>query len=386
MPTTTIPWGDGSGDNIYLSYPSATGNQTVDVSSDANSGSTSRIKTVTFNASGVSPVVLTVSQAAGESYIVFADATVGQICATNWGDGTGITPTQASQVTNTQFGTTFRNNTAITSFDELSYFTGLTQLNNYAFGGCTGLESVTIPSTVTSLGQYCFNGCSSLSSLIVPSTVTSIGTRAFNGLSSISSLIIYSNAGLTILHFSNSGNGSGELSVAGNMTGADYQIYFKKLVFGGNYSFANYQSFRCPAEQIRIKGNLTSTTTQTNQYRGIIRDNSFGLAFFEVMGTVTATQNASVICYSNTIIANGLIVHLGYDTVSNNALPCGPLLVSANNTKVAKIYVGDGTSASHDNAILAQYVADSNWSAYTSKLDTWYNYVNDPDANPDFIN
>ena len=64
MATTTIGWGDGSGDNIYLTYPSASGDQTVTVSSDANSGA-ARTKTVTFTASGVSPVTLTVNQAAG---------------------------------------------------------------------------------------------------------------------------------------------------------------------------------------------------------------------------------------------------------------------------------------------------------------------------------
>lgn len=64
MATTTIPWGDGSGDNIYLDYPAASGDQTVAVSSDANTGA-ARSKVVTFSASGVAPVTLTVEQAAG---------------------------------------------------------------------------------------------------------------------------------------------------------------------------------------------------------------------------------------------------------------------------------------------------------------------------------
>ena len=63
MATTTIPWGDGSGDNIYLTYPSASGDQTVQVSSDANTGST-RTKTVTFTAGNVSQI-LTVNQEGG---------------------------------------------------------------------------------------------------------------------------------------------------------------------------------------------------------------------------------------------------------------------------------------------------------------------------------
>lgn len=65
MAVTTIPWGDGSGDNIYLTYPSASGDQTVTVTSDANTGS-ARSKVVTFT-SGVGNITqqLTVNQAAG---------------------------------------------------------------------------------------------------------------------------------------------------------------------------------------------------------------------------------------------------------------------------------------------------------------------------------
>ena len=64
MATTTISWGDGSGDNIYLTYPSASGDQSVSVTSDANTGA-ARSKVVTFSAVGVSPVSLTINQDAG---------------------------------------------------------------------------------------------------------------------------------------------------------------------------------------------------------------------------------------------------------------------------------------------------------------------------------
>lgn len=60
--TTTIAWGDGSGDNIYLNYTEASGNQTIMVTSDANGGYVSRSKDITFTASGATPVVLTVTQ------------------------------------------------------------------------------------------------------------------------------------------------------------------------------------------------------------------------------------------------------------------------------------------------------------------------------------
>ena len=72
MPITTIPWGDGSGDNIYLSAPSQTGDQSVSVTSDPNTGA-ARSKVVTFSASGVSPVSLTINQEAGQVSPVFYD-------------------------------------------------------------------------------------------------------------------------------------------------------------------------------------------------------------------------------------------------------------------------------------------------------------------------
>lgn len=64
MPRTIIPWGDGSGGNIYLDYTAPSGDQNIAVSSDANGGD-ARTKIITFSATGVSPVTLTVNQAAG---------------------------------------------------------------------------------------------------------------------------------------------------------------------------------------------------------------------------------------------------------------------------------------------------------------------------------
>lgn len=63
--TTEIPWGDGSGDKIYLTRNASEGDQNVQVSSDANTGS-ARSKVVTFT-SGVGNIQrqLTINQAAG---------------------------------------------------------------------------------------------------------------------------------------------------------------------------------------------------------------------------------------------------------------------------------------------------------------------------------
>ena len=94
--------------------------------------------------------------------------------------------------------------TKYTSNDELGYYvfegcsgltsltipSSVTEIGNWAFFGCSGLTSLTIPSGVTSIGDSAFSGCSGLTSLTIPSGVTSIGYYAFDGCSRLTSLTI----------------------------------------------------------------------------------------------------------------------------------------------------------------------------------------------------
>ena len=112
-----------------------------------------------------------------EEYIIFADPVVGLICATNWGDGVGITPSQAARVTS--LASKFLGNTQITSFDELEYFTGLTTLgNNMAFQNCTALASFKLPMSLTDTGGKAFSGCTALTGSLSIS-VDTIGQESF---------------------------------------------------------------------------------------------------------------------------------------------------------------------------------------------------------------
>ena len=64
----------------------------------------------------------------------------------------------------------------------------VTSLGASCFKDCSGLTSITIPSSVTSLGEFCFYGCWSLTSITIPSSVTSLGESCFfncRGLTSI---------------------------------------------------------------------------------------------------------------------------------------------------------------------------------------------------------
>ena len=72
----------------------------------------------------------------------------------------------------------------------ISNGSGVTSIGGWAFEGCSGLTSVTIPSSVTSIGSYAFRDCSGLTSITIPDSVTSIGSYAFRDCSRLTSITI----------------------------------------------------------------------------------------------------------------------------------------------------------------------------------------------------
>lgn len=147
--------------------------------------------------------------------IVFADSAVKAICVQNWGSDGEITYGQAAAVTTFQVTqlepSAFMENTTITSFDELQYFTGLGTIGYQAFYGCTNLASVIIPEGVnvgpqafrgctslasvtipegTWLSSFAFEDCTSLTEITLPSTTGSIGQYAFDGCTSLETVTV----------------------------------------------------------------------------------------------------------------------------------------------------------------------------------------------------
>lgn len=129
-----------------------------------------------------------------KNYINFKDPEVERICIENFSsDGIGVTYEDAASVTD--LGTVFSGNTAITSFDELQYFTGLTTIGIGVFNGCTSLMSIKIPNSVTSIGNIVFSGCSSLTSITsLALTAPGITPSSFRDVSSGGTLYVPANA------------------------------------------------------------------------------------------------------------------------------------------------------------------------------------------------
>ena len=102
---------------------------------------------------------------------------------------------QTAQVTyqlewdyNNYKGLTSANIPASVEYNSVAY--SVTSIGDWAFAGCTGLTSVTIPNSVTSIGSRAFRDCSGLTSVMIPNSVTSIGYSAFYNCTGLTSVTI----------------------------------------------------------------------------------------------------------------------------------------------------------------------------------------------------
>lgn len=119
-------------------------------------------------------------------WIRFADDAVKEVCVAHWDSNEdGELSTQEATAV-TSLSTYFMNNTAITEFDELRYFTNLTAIygsntSSSAFRGCSALKKVTIPENVTAIQPSAFYQCYGLEELTIKgkSKDLSVGVRAF---------------------------------------------------------------------------------------------------------------------------------------------------------------------------------------------------------------
>ena len=65
------------------------------------------------------------------------------------------------------------------------YYYGVGGISEGAFSGCSGIESISLPSAINSIGKSAFYGCSSLTSINIPSDVRRISENTFRNCSSL---------------------------------------------------------------------------------------------------------------------------------------------------------------------------------------------------------
>lgn len=122
-------------------------------------------------------------------YIKFIDSAVFDIAKEIYGDGSGVTLSDAAQVLEIDTNI-FRNNTNITSFAELNYFINLAEIKTDAFNGCVNLTDVTLPQSLTTLGINAFRSTPALRIDVNLPNLQTLGQDAFteSGITKISNL------------------------------------------------------------------------------------------------------------------------------------------------------------------------------------------------------
>jgi hypothetical protein len=169
------------------------------------------------------------------SPIVFADPAVKALCVANWdtnGDGE-LSYAEAAEVTD--LGTVFKNNSSISSFNELQYFISLVSIDRETFSYCSNLTSIVIPNSATSIEYRAFYGCSRLTSIEIPNAVTSIDNLAFYGCSGLEQIIVDSENTI----YDSRGNSNAIIETETNklVIGCKNTIIPNSVTSIGNYAF-----------------------------------------------------------------------------------------------------------------------------------------------------
>ena len=139
----------------------------------------------------------------------------------------------------------------------------VTSIGKWAFSGCSGLTSITIPNGVTSIGSSAFNGCSGLTSVTIPSSVTSIGDSAFRYCPKLVEVINNSSLNIKKGNFNYGSVASGALNVkkygSSDIVNKDGYLFYTNdgtnyllgyvgadtdLVLPGNYNGNPYEIYK----------------------------------------------------------------------------------------------------------------------------------------------
>ena len=123
--------------------------------------------------------------------IDFENPHVAQLCVRHWDtDHDGyLSPKEAQAVTT--LGNVFTNDPLITSFNELRYFTGLTEIAAEAFYNCHNLEAVTLPNTIRFIRRNAFRH-TDLTTFTFPATVAGIGDNILDDCPELQTVIFES--------------------------------------------------------------------------------------------------------------------------------------------------------------------------------------------------
>ena len=274
------------------------------------------------------------------------------------------------------------------SFNEFQYFTTVNNTAKYGnynitFYNCTKLEQITLPQTLTSIiSRYDnfggFTGCTSLKQIDLSNITylymcfvncTELEDVIFGNITSINGAFL----GCIKLKLRElptsltSISGKAFQGVGSNLTLTPDDLIDVNLPNLTNSLGPAFHGCTLIKRVLNL-GNITRL--QKDMYYTGTFSKCPNLEFIELPSTLTTIDEFSFTTHipSRTGLKENAIIHLKSVTPPS----FGHKQIWPNSVK---IYVGDGSSATNDDTILQAYLADTNWSTFSSRLDTWYNYL-----------
>ena len=280
--------------------------------------------------------------------ITFTDSNVKALCVANWDTNDDGELSEAEAAAVTDLGEVFKNNTSITSFNELQYFIGLENIGDYAFNDCTGLTSITIPNSVTSIGKYALASCTGLTSIAIPNGVTSIGNYAFLDSDALISVHISDLDAWCKIDFSN---------YASNPLTYAYHLYLDEeeiteLVIPSTVTTISRYAFQGCSGLTSVTIGSGVTSIDTDAFAGCI-----GLTSVTIPNSVTSIGNSAFYnCSSLTSV-----------TIPNSVTSIGEQAFY-NCRALSSVTIGNSVSSIGRDAFL---YCDGLKSVHISDLDAW---------------
>lgn len=296
---------------------------------------------------------------ADKRYLRFEDPVVEQICAVNFGDGTGISENQIQSLQS--LNRKFANNTNIHTFDELYLFNNITNINyENSFIGCTNLTSIDLRNITKISGdnkyqRYGFEICTNLESVGDTSNCTDFGYYAFFKCSKLENVIISSSHPVKI-----------NSSAFYNCSKLDFSNLSTSITYIGELAFKG-------VKKLPTVINLPNLTTLGNsafaENSDIVHIQDLGTIDTFGYGTNSSGQNPFQNCNNiETIILPETVTTIGYGSGNANTMRW---------IKILSTVVPNLLSDQVFGSTYPIYVRDDLYSTYlTHTDDNWQDFLN----------
>lgn len=258
-------------------------------------------------------------------------------------------------------------------FEELQFFTGLTEIAPYAFY-YLGLTKVKLPPTIKSIGDYAFasrrlyqeeyaNGNRGIESVVIPEGVESIGTRSFancplsDGVSLPSSLKTIGNSAFVGCYY------SGDNPYVADKGLKQVSIPESVTTIGGN-AFQNCRAL----ESVEIPSTV----------------NNFGNRVFFSCPKLKTISGSAVTSDGKAIVnSDGVLLHLIGGKFNNYVIPEGVKSISGD---FSVLYLNDGNVFPDSNYLFhtnnSEPLTDEEFDAYRIKTVSIPSSFEKPASNP----